>query len=129
MPQWNPKVKKVVALSAPYRVGYTFGITYHLSGKTSEFSAQFVEHQPPNRLTIRLTSPARPPEFYVEERYTLQEQGGARLLSQGIVMFNSGISVFWQFFVWSIMRFGKLMGQTYLEKLKSLIEENQSPRR
>ena len=122
MPQWNPKVKKVVALSPPYCVDYTYGITYQMSGKTSEFSAQFVEHQPPHRLAIRLTSPAYPREFYVEERYILREEAGATLLNQEIVVFNSAVNMFWRFLMWLIKRFGKPTGQKYLEKLKELIE-------
>ncbi len=122
MGRWNPKVQKVTAMSPPYRLGYKYGIMYAMNNKVTEYSAEFVEFDPPFRLTIRLSTTMMDQSFFVEEKYLLESRNNATHLSQEIVVHDSKVNVFWNILIWFITRFGKPVGERYLEKLKSLVE-------
>ena len=122
MARWNPKVQKVTAMSPPYTLGYKYGIMYEMNNKVTEFSAEFVEFDPPHRLTIRLSTTMMDQSFFVEEKYVMEAHNGSTHLTQEVIVHDSSVSIFWSILVWFIMRFGKPVGERYLEKLKALIE-------
>jgi len=122
MKQWNPKVQRVTAGEGTRGRGYVYAMTYVMSGKAMEFRGEYVTCEPPRLLAIRLTSAAMPPASFVEERYTLTDEGGSTLLEQRIEVHHSGMSIFWRLLAASIMRFGKPVGKRYLETLKEMVE-------
>lgn len=123
MKLWNPKVQRVSSISWGTRaVGYRYRITYAMSGKTSEFLAEIIEYRPPEKLVIRLTEGNLPTGSTIDEVYELSATAEGTLLEQRIEIHNSGINIFWRLLLAFISRFGKPMGQKYLEKLKELVE-------
>ena len=122
MKQWNPKVQWVTAGDGKRGQGFVYGITYVTRGKAQEFRAEYVTYDAPCLLAIRLTSTAMPQDSFVEERYTLTDNGSSTLLEQHIEVHNSEINIFWKMLAAFIMRFGKPVGKRYLETLKELVE-------
>ncbi|MFN0156951.1 MAG: SRPBCC family protein [Bacteroidota bacterium] len=126
MALWNPKVKRVTAPQAPRRIGSTYAIMYEMNGKVQEFRAEFIEHDPPNKLVIRLNSASLKPDSSVEESYTLTDCDGRSRLVQTITVHNSGINPIFRLLIWFIMKFGSPTGKRYLETLKDLAETQAS---
>jgi uncharacterized protein YndB with AHSA1/START domain len=132
MMSWNPKVKKVspMSWSTERNLGFRYSIVYEMSGKASELQAEFTEYLPPSRLVIHLHGERLPREAYVEEIYELSEDSaGTTLLTQSIVMHNTGVNIFWRFIFFLISRFGHPVGKKYLETLREIIENNPGPER
>lgn len=123
MKSWNPKIQSIVSISWGQRtVGYQYRITYAMSGKTSDFLAEFVEYRRPEKLVVRLSEGRLPRGAAVHEIYELSPNREGTLLQQRVEFLNSGVNIFLRLLIAFICRFGKPTGQTYLEKLKELVE-------
>jgi len=129
MPLWNPKVKRVSpsSFSAPQQ-GYRYAITYQMRdrARASEFLAEFVHFEPFSKLVIRLTGPSSR-DMVIDEIYDLSERDGGTLLTQSIIIVNSGINIFFRFLIRLVQRWGKPTGKRYLETLRDIIEEDGVP--
>ncbi|MBI5741670.1 MAG: SRPBCC family protein [Nitrospirae bacterium] len=125
MPRWNPKVKRVSpsSFSSP-GPGYRYAITYQMRerARASEFLAEFVRFEPSSKLVIRLTGGPDSHNRVIEEIYDLSERDGGTLLTQSIIIVNSGINIFFRFLIWLIQKWGKPTGKRYLETLRDIIE-------
>lgn len=127
MKSWNPKIQRISSISWGRRaVGYRYRITYAMRNKASEFLAEIIEYRKPEKLVIRLTEGNLPRGSYIEEVYQLSRTAEGTLVEQTIEINNSGINIFFRMLIAFLYRFGKPIGQKYLEKLKELVETSSS---
>jgi len=126
MKLWNPKIRKVAAVSWGQRCkGFRYRLTYVMGGKESEVSAEIEEYRPPAKLVIRLTGGRLPPAGYAHEIYDISKEKGGTALTQTIQLHNSGINLLFRLVIAFVYRFGKPTGMPYLTQLKNLAESAQ----
>ena len=123
MKSWNPKIRSIASISWGERtVGYRYRIMYAMSGKTSDFLAEIIEYRRAEKLVIRLSEGNLPRGSIIHEIYELSPAAEGTLLEQRIEILNSGVNIFLRLLIAFVARFGRPTGQTYLEKLKELVE-------
>ena len=128
MSSWNPNVRAVTPISWGGRTrGFRYQITYALSGRKNELSAEIEEYQEPVRLVIHLTGGNLPRNGYFREVYDLSKNPTGTLLTQTIQIHHSGINPFFRWVIWLLHRFGWPTGMTYLAALKDLVERGAEP--
>lgn len=124
LPLWNPKVQRVTAFgSSGKSVGSNFGIMYMMNKIPSEMRGEVVVHEPNSRLTFRFLDGKMERGNHVEESFSLTPTPSGVLLERTIDFTNAPIPWWARIIMWIIFKTGKPVGDTYLVKLKSLIEE------
>lgn len=101
-----------------------YSVIFELSGKVDELRAEFTHYEPPSKLVIRMTGGKFPRDAYAEEMYELSEDRGQTLLTQRVIVQNSGINVFFRLIIFIIRRFGRPVEKRFLGTLKELVEKS-----
>ena len=98
-------------------------VRYRMSGRESNFLAEFMEYQKPVKLLIHLSGGNLPVKGYIQEIYELTENTGGTLLKQRIEVHNSGKNIFSNCLILFIhYSFGIFSRKKYLRALKELTE-------
>jgi len=124
MKEWNPKIKAVVRVSSGEPAeGYRYRVRYRMSGRESNFLAEFMEYQEPVKLLIHLSGGNLPVKGYIQETYELTENTGGTLLTQRIEVHNSGMHIFSNCLILFIhYSLGIFSRRKHLRTLKELTE-------
>lgn len=121
---WNPKVHKVTALSnSGKHVGSTFGILYVMSNKANEMLGEVTVREPMTRLAFRYSGAQMGQDEFIEEVFHLTPAGNATTLERVIDYSHARFPWWAKIIMWIIFKTGKPVGDAYLMKMKSLLEE------
>ena len=127
--QWNPKLKRVEKVSiSPVGLNYRYEALYEMNKKQNVLSCEMVQFEKPAYLKIEyreknMSDPAGQNRSVTEEYFSKPEgSGSGTFLEQVVTIRDSSIPLWARMLIKWIMSFGKPVGQTYLEKLKQLVE-------
>jgi|GEM_PF-3235137 len=124
MSMWNPKIVAVQReADEPVRQGERFSVTYQMSGRESPSNVEVIACEPFQRVVYRHTITQQSKEQVVEECYEISPRGNGVRVKQVMDISHSGIPLVFRILIWFIMRFGRSVGQPYMEKLKEAVEE------
>lgn len=125
MAEWNPKIVSVPDnVGVISSVGQRFEMTFSMSGKTRKSLAEVRTFEPFTHLVIRhhFTETLHPTSC--DEEYELVAVEGGTRIRQRITFGKGTIPWFWRAVIWFITRFGRPVGETYLEALRTLVENS-----
>jgi len=123
IPQWNQKIVQIKPLADPApALGREYRFTFKMSRKEQLCEASITELNAPQSLTWRFQGLHKQKRWLVEDSYQLTQQGGGTQLKRCLDMQEVPIPRWIRPLIWYIMKFGKPVGQSELEKLRALAE-------
>ena len=128
MALWNRHVVAVDRSSEqPVQMGERFRMTFKMSGPERQSDVEVVQCQPPLLVAYRHRFTAKARERSALESYELIPLDEKTRLRQTIDLGDAGIPWFFGPLIWWVHRFGRSMGEPFLEGLKRLVEEGRIP--
>jgi hypothetical protein len=121
---WNPRVVSIDRERAgPVRFGERFEMIYRMSGRESQSHVEVTVAEPSERVAFLHRVAWKSAEQIVEESYEISPQGDGVKVVQTIDLTRSGIPWPFRLLIWFINRFGYKSGESYLDRLRRLVEQ------
>jgi uncharacterized protein YndB with AHSA1/START domain len=125
--RWNPRILETEVLSsgAP-AVGFRYRVTYELANHRDPFDAEIVEFVPGERWAVRLEErlkgDGRNFQRYMIESYTIAAQGDVTHVTHEVRIHHPGVNPLLRFFIWIVMRYGRPVDGTFMDRFRELAE-------
>jgi uncharacterized protein YndB with AHSA1/START domain len=93
--KWDPRILAVVSVSGGEpSAGSRFRIRFKFTGFESNFQAEIMERDEPERLVFHLSGGSLPFRGYIQEIFELREHNKGTLVKYSIEIQNPGINIF-----------------------------------
>ena len=122
--EWNPKVVSIGReRSGPVRFGERFEMIYRMSGRENQSRVEVTVARPPERVAFLHRVAGKSGEQIVEESYEISPHGDGVKVVQTIDLTRAGIAWPFRLLIWFINRFGFKTEESYLDRLRRLVEQ------
>ena len=124
MMKWNPRIIAVVPVTAGGpQPNAEYRIRYMLVSKESNYSAEILEFEEHNRITLHLSGGDLPKRGFIQESYEIAQDSRGILLLQSIIIEKSGLGLCRRLALRLKNMIGPVSGKKYLLKLRDLSED------
>jgi hypothetical protein len=128
MALWNSHVIAVERSGEqPVQMGERFTMTYKLSGPPRQSEVEVVQCQPPLLVAYQHRFMVKTRERSALESYELRVRNGTTRLRQTLDLGDVGIPWIFRPLIWWIHHFGRTVGESFLEELKRLVQNERIP--